>query len=136
MIMKKRVLCFLTAAVLALVPWAAPADPCLHSDPVDYVARGYVEPQPGQPGYSGDLVCPYCGAVMVPGGILVVEESAGQEDGRPPDLTPSDAGKAEEEAVQPAPDDPAEAPAEPKTPAEMPGCRDGGGRHAARKVFQ
>lgn len=68
--MMKRALCFLTAAVLLLLPWIAPAeedDECLHTPASQYVKHGAVPADVGQPGYSGDWYCPLCGAKMAAG---------------------------------------------------------------------
>ena len=119
--MKKRILCFLTAAVLAL--WAAPAFACDHTqdgEPVGYVLRNHVEPQVGVEGYSGDFCCPLCGAVMVPGQSLpALQPPAGPSDGTGD--TGGDGGQtlpetpAEEEKKEETPAEPA-APAEPAQP--------------------
>ena len=123
--MKKRALCFLTAAFLFLLPWAAPADGCLHSDPSAYVVRGRVEPQVGVAGYSGDYYCPLCGAKMVSGYPLpALEPPAG-----PGSQTQSgSSGSEPEKPVQPKqPADPAPAkpeqssgPAKPEVPVSYP----------------
>ena len=68
--MKKRVMCFLSAAVLFLLlfPGVSPADGCDHAvRPSEWVLKGYIDPQHGVPGYSGDFCCPICGAVMKKG---------------------------------------------------------------------
>ena len=67
--MKTRLLCFLTA-LLFLLPSLACAE-CTHHDedgrPYGLVPKGYVAPQPGVPGYSGDQCCAVCGAVVIHG---------------------------------------------------------------------
>ena len=120
--MFRRVLCFLTAAAFLLMPLAAPADPCPHVDSSEYVLRGYVEPQPGKPGWSGDFVCPLCGEVMIPGGVIVIGENGGQPDGRPAPFTPVNIEEEEPEA-RPEPETPAQPaeeaePEKPETPAQ------------------
>ncbi len=67
--MKKRILCFMTAAVLILLPWNAPAELCEdgHADPADYYVVGAREPTETEPGYSGDFYCPVCKTLMVRG---------------------------------------------------------------------
>ena len=130
--MKKRILCFLTAAVLAL--WAAPAFACDHTqdgEPVGYVLRNHVEPQVGVEGYSGDFCCPLCGAVMVPGQSLpALQPPAGPSDGTGDTVgdggqtlpeTPAEEEKKEETPAEPAaPAEPAqpEIPAQPETPVQ------------------
>ena len=91
--MKKRVFCFLTAAVMLLLLLPAPALACDHTDedgePLKYVKKGYVAPQIGKPGYSGDLCCPKCGAVVIPGAALpALEEPAGPSGGSDPTEKP------------------------------------------------
>ena len=83
--MKKRALCFLTAAVLVLLlPCASPADGCEHQfRPTEWILVGYVAPQPGVPGYSGDFCCPNCGAVMQKGqeiAAIEIEEPEPEPD--------------------------------------------------------
>ena len=67
--MKTRLLCFFTALLL-LLPALACAD-CTHHDddgrPYGLVPKGYVAPQPGVPGYTGDQCCAACGAVVIHG---------------------------------------------------------------------
>ena len=80
--MKKRLLCLLTAAMLILLILPIPAMACDHTDengePLKYVKKGYVAPQIGKQGFSGDLCCPKCGAVVIPGKTLAaLEEPAG-----------------------------------------------------------
>ena len=103
--MKKRALCFLTAAVLLLLlPCASPADGCDHvTRPSEWILQGYVDPQPGVPGYSGDFCCPICGAVKKKGQPIAALDIEDPEPDAPAE-----------------PDPPAEpaAPAEPETPAE------------------
>ena len=60
--MSRRILFFLTAAVLILLPFC-PAMACEHYDTgqvtgSQLVRRGYTAPQVGVPGYSGDHCCP------------------------------------------------------------------------------
>ena len=69
--MSRRILFFLTAAVLILLPFC-PALACEHYDTglvsgSQLVKRGYIAPQVGVPGYSGDFCCPTCGAVIFSG---------------------------------------------------------------------
>ncbi len=77
--MKKRVLFFLTAAVMLLASASGLA--CVHYDKSiveakDLKLRGHVEPEIGVPGYSGDLCCPVCGEVVIPGGPLAPKENS------------------------------------------------------------
>ena len=71
--MKKRILCFLTAAVLILLPWAAPAleeddeDECFHQNK-DYI--NMKEAEVNVPGYTGDYVCLDCGLVILKGEVI------------------------------------------------------------------
>ena len=70
--MNKRIFCLLTAILLVLPSVASPSSACEHYDPDDgnpYTTYldGYVEAQPGIPGYSGDWCCPICGAVAIEG---------------------------------------------------------------------
>ena len=67
--MNKRVLCFVAAAVLILLPWSAPAELCEdgHADPTEYYTVGAYDPTETEPGYSGDFYCPVCGALMMHG---------------------------------------------------------------------
>ena len=126
--MKKRALCFLTAAILFLLPWAAPADGCLHSDPSAYVVRGRVEPQVGVAGYSGDYYCPLCGAKMVSGHPLpALEPPAGPGSQTQSGGTGSEPEKPETpvQPKQPADAAPAQpgqssGPAKPETPVSFP----------------
>ena len=103
--MKKRALCFLTAAVLVLLlPCASPADGCEHQfRPTEWILVGYVAPQPGVPGYSGDFCCPNCGAVM----------QKGQE------IPPLDAETVDPEVIDPDPVVEADPPAVPGSPADV-----------------
>ena len=125
--MKKRVLCLLAAAVAALLILPSPARACDHTDedgePLKYVRSGYVAPQIGVPGFSGDLCCPKCGAVVIPGATLpALEKPAGAAEGSEPKNQPEPSGK--EPSVQPQepaqPETPAqpEAPTQPETPAQ------------------
>jgi len=70
--MKTRVLCCL-AALLLLFPALTCAE-CTHHDedgrPYGLVPRGYVAPQPGVPGYTGDQCCAVCGGVVIRGSEL------------------------------------------------------------------
>lgn len=67
--MKKRILCFVTAAALTLLPWPAPAELCEdgHADPSAYYTVGAIDPTETEPGYSGDFYCPVCHTLMVHG---------------------------------------------------------------------
>ena len=110
--MKKRVFCFLTAAVMLLLLLPAPALACDHTDedgePLKYVKKGYVAPQIGKPGYSGDLCCPKCGAVVIPGAALpALEEPAGPSGGSDPMEKPKPQATAKPKATKkPAPKNP------------------------------
>ena len=80
--MKKRAFSFLSAAMLILMLLPVPASACDHCDedgePLKYVRQGYVAPDIGVPGYSGDYCCPECGAVVIQGWTLpALEDSSG-----------------------------------------------------------
>ena len=66
--MLKRVFALFT--ILLFLPVLAFAE-CNHHDedgrPYGLVPRGYVPPQPGVPGWSGDQCCAACGAVVIRG---------------------------------------------------------------------
>ncbi len=129
--MMKRALCFLTAAVLLLLPWIAPAeedDECLHTPASQYVKRGAVPADVGQPGYSGDWYCPLCGAKMAAGyEIPALEPPVGaamdgqqdQENGENetpvtvPESNPSVQGDTPAQPEEPLQDPP---PAQPEAP--------------------
>ncbi len=129
--MKKRVLCFLTAAVLALLPWAAPAEDgddeeCRHEhkDTVRYVA-----PAVGVPGYSGDYACLDCGFVFQKGDVIpAVDDPVGAVmAGGQDDSGGNDTDGLTEPAVIPAVSDPEpdpppqpDSPAQPEMPAAAP----------------
>ena len=70
-----RVLAFLPAAVLLL---AAAASACEHyPDEVseaELIPSGYAEPGVGVPGYTGDLLCPVCGEVCIPGKTIPAKQ--------------------------------------------------------------
>ena len=131
--MKKRALCFLTAAVLLLLlPCASPADGCDHvTKPSEWILQGYVDPQPGIPGYSGDFCCPVCGAVkqrgqqIAPQEIVEPEPDAPASEPDPPADIPS--GQEEEPPAEPdqpvtppQPQEPEAPPAEPAQPDTPP----------------
>lgn len=66
----KRAISLLAALVLVLLPAITLAE-CEHGiRPSEWVLQGYVDPQPGVPGYSGDFCCPICGAVMKKGEVI------------------------------------------------------------------
>ena len=66
----KRMICYLAALVLLLLPTGSFAE-CEHYpgevSAGELLLKGYIEPQPGIPGYSGDWCCPICGAVVIRG---------------------------------------------------------------------
>ena len=113
--MTKRILCFLTAAVLVLLPWTAPAEEeeeeeCLHKHK-DTV--GYVAPAVNVPGYSGDYVCLDCHAVLRKGNVLpALEAPAGEAMDGSLDKT---GGSVPTKAVPARP----ATPAAPKTPTVL-----------------
>ena len=77
--MKKRILCFLTAAVLILMPWIAPAeqDECLHKH---WELRNVKSADIGVPGYTGDKYCLDCHSVFQRGkNTPALEPPAGAE---------------------------------------------------------
>ena len=85
--MSRRVLCFLTAAVLCLLPFCPALAACEHYtngivSGSDLVLRGYVAPQVGVPGYSGDFCCPMCGAIAIRGQTLPALEPPNDHEGK------------------------------------------------------
>ena len=105
--MKRRVLCFLTAALLAAV-LPASGFACEHYNvtvwPRDLVTNGYVDPQIGVPGYSGDLCCPVCGDVIIPGKQLPPRKNpAGTSGGSG---KPSETENAEQHETPAKPEEP------------------------------
>ena len=136
--MKKRILCFLTAAVLILLPWAAPAededDECLHPNKDLVNAK---EPEVGVPGYTGDYVCPDCHAVLKKGDIIpALEPSVGEamdgsldEDGETGGdgsstgseelpVIPASSDPQPESQPEPEPQSQPESPTQPEVPAQ------------------
>ncbi len=105
--MKRRVLCFLTAVLLAAVlPVSGFA--CEHYNVTvwtrDLVTKGYVDPQIGVPGYSGDLCCPVCGEVIIPGKQLPPrEDPAGMFGGSG---KPAEPGNIEQHETPAKPEEP------------------------------
>ena len=68
--MTKRILCFLSALLLALLPAWAAADCSHHNEdgvPYPMFPQGYIPPQVGVPGYTGDQCCTNCGAIVIRG---------------------------------------------------------------------
>lgn len=66
----KRIISCLAALVLLLLSAVSFAE-CEHRvRPSEWLLQGYVDPQPGIPGYSGDFCCPVCGAVMRKGEVI------------------------------------------------------------------
>ena len=123
--MMKRALCFLTAAVLLLLPWIAPAeedDECLHTPASQYVKRGAVPADVGQPGYSGDWYCPLCGAKMADGyEIPALEPPVGAAMDGQQDQGNGETGAEPETPVTPPENDPpvqGDTPAQPEGPAQ------------------
>ena len=130
--MTKRILCFLSALLLSLLPALTLAD-CTHADengvPYGLVPRGYVAPQVGVPGYSGDQCCASCGAVLIRGSEIpallpppAAEEPVPQEEPKQVEPAPQEPPKQEEPPVEqpviPAaePQAPAAPPAQPESP--------------------
>ena len=77
--MNRRIFCLLAALLLLLPSVASPSSACDHydpdtGDPYPEYQDGYVAPQPGVPGYSGDIRCSHCHAIIQPGGVIYVEE--------------------------------------------------------------
>lgn len=70
-----RILAFLPAAVLLL---AAAASACEHYpeevSESELIPSGYAEPGVGVPGYTGDLLCPVCGEVCIPGKTIPAKQ--------------------------------------------------------------
>lgn len=124
--MKKRVLCFLTAVLVMFLPVLGFA--CVHYndtvEPKDLITKGFIEPQVGVPGYSGDLCCPICGEVIVPGKSLPAKTSPSGSSGNTekPEETGTQTKPEEavqpEKPVQPAPQAKPEEPAQPQKPAQ------------------
>jgi len=129
--MFKRMLSLLTAVFL-LLPALACAD-CTHHDddgrPYGLVPKGYVAPQPGVPGYTGDQCCAVCGAVVIHGSeIPPLPEPDNQEENKKQEeeIAPAEVPAVSVEqppAVQPEPEapvvpaeQPADRPAEPEAP--------------------
>lgn len=126
--MIKRSLCFLTAMVLLLLPWAAPAeeeDECLHTPASQYLKRGAVEADVGRPGYSGDWYCPLCGAKMASGYEIPALEPpvgaamAGSTDEEPGGETGGEPETPAAPAQEGAPAQ-GEPPAQPEPPVTLP----------------
>lgn len=120
--MKKRILCFMTAAVLILLPWNAPAELCEdgHADPADYYVVGAREPTETEPGYSGDFYCPVCKTLMVRGWkIDPLPPSGGNAQTGQPAVQSPDSDlpeeKTESPVLPPAPSEPEKEP-EPDEP--------------------
>ena len=77
----KRTICCLAALVLLLLSTVSFADGCEHRvDPSEWLLKGYVDPQPGIDGYSGDFCCPICGAVMKKGQPIAALDSDDPEE--------------------------------------------------------
>ena len=121
--MNKRVLCLLTALLLVLPSAASPSAACDHFRPdgirYDTYLDGYVEPQAGVPGYSGDFRCSNCGEIVYPGYELYAEDyyncinpPADKPDPRIPDTSAQSGGSSEAD-----PGD-SDQPSDPATPAE------------------
>ena len=75
--MYKRLFCILTALLLVLPALASPSTVCNHLNPdgsPNYYNEGYVEPQPGAPGFSGNVRCGICGEIVFPGSILYIDD--------------------------------------------------------------
>ncbi|MBR5962398.1 MAG: hypothetical protein IKZ98_15545 [Clostridia bacterium] len=76
--MNRRILCLLTAFLLALPSVASPSTVCDHYDPDGNLypkyQDGYVEPKPGVPGYSGDFRCSNCHAIVEKGYVLYYDD--------------------------------------------------------------
>ena len=77
--MNRRILCLLTVLLLVLPSVASPAAACDHNDPEtgdDYPTYmdGYVAPQPGIPGYSGDERCSHCQGIIHKGSPIYVDD--------------------------------------------------------------
>jgi len=76
----KRLLCFLAAVILLVLPLTAPAEDgdegCSHPKRSIYLV-GAVAAQPGIPGYSGDAYCGVCKQLVSKGHKTYAEESNG-----------------------------------------------------------
>ena len=76
----KRVIGYLAALMLIILPVISSAE-CKHEvEPSEWILRDYVDPQPGIPGYSGDLCCPVCGAVMKKGEAIGASADPDEEE--------------------------------------------------------
>ena len=101
--MKKRLFLFAVLLPAVLLLQLRPATACEHYPDIytvdELILQGYVEPQVGVPGYSGDFCCPDpdCGEVCIPGYELPAKQL---------------------EAPKPAEDDDPEEPEEPEEPGE------------------
>lgn len=80
--MIRRILCFLTATVMILLPWAAPAveedeEECLH---LHWEVRNSKPADVGVPGYSGDKYCLDCHRIFERGrNTLPLEPNKGED---------------------------------------------------------
>jgi len=129
--MRKRIilLAVLLPAVLLLQP--QPATACEHYPDIytvdELILQGYVEPQVGVPGYSGDFCCPDpdCGEVCIPGYELPAKQPeapqpAEDDDPEEPD-DPEKPGEPEKPEEPEGPQEPDEPDAQPASGQEEPG---------------
>ena len=75
--MNKRIFCILTALLLVLPSLASPSATCTHLNPdgsPNYYLEGYIEPQPGIPGFSGNVRCNICGEIVYPGQVCYIDD--------------------------------------------------------------
>ena len=105
--MNRRVLCFLTAAVLSLLPFCPALAACEHYtngivSGSDLVLSGYVAPQVGVPGYSGDFCCPICWAIAIRGQTLPALEPPTDHDPRTAPSDPAAGSSDPDPRVEPA----------------------------------
>lgn len=81
--MTKRALCFLSVLLLALLPAFASADCTHHNDdgvPYPLFPQGYIPPQVGVPGYTGDQCCTNCGAIVIRGSEIPALDPPQEEE--------------------------------------------------------
>ena len=81
--MTKRALCFLSVLLLALLPAFASADCTHHNDdgvPYPLFPQGYIPPQVGVPGYTGDQCCTNCGTVVIRGSEIPALDPPQEEE--------------------------------------------------------
>ena len=113
--MKKTTL-WLTTIILAVLLLFDSACACEHYETIyfieDLVLEGKKNPQVGIPGYTGDLCCPDCGEVCIPGTVI----PALQPEAELPASDDRDTGNRPR--PQPEPQVQPESPVQPETPVQ------------------